>query len=144
MLMFQIRSAPIAGLLTIALLLTMSAGSLAGGRPLTADLTGAAVLPGPGDPDGSGTATLWLNQGQGTICWQVTSADVQLPIEPRLYEGTAGTTGGFVAILFPDGCGSFDRALIKAIREDPSGYYIQANDVGGPYPGGAIRGQLHK
>src|SRR5688572_17775666 len=36
-----------------------------GGRPFTATLTGAAEVPGPGDPDGSGTATLRFNPGLG-------------------------------------------------------------------------------
>lgn len=39
-----------------------------GGRRLSTTLTGAAEVPGPGDPDGSGTATLRLNPGQEEIC----------------------------------------------------------------------------
>ncbi len=42
------------------------------GRPLAATLTGAAEVPGPGDVDGSGVATLRLNQGQRTICYRLT------------------------------------------------------------------------
>ena len=34
-----------------------------GGRRLTATLAGAAEVPGPGDPDGAGTAVITLNQG---------------------------------------------------------------------------------
>ena len=36
-----------------------------GGRPFTVSLTGSAEVPGPGDPNGSGTAHLRLNPGQG-------------------------------------------------------------------------------
>ncbi len=38
-----------------------------GGAKLTTTLTGAAEVPGPGDPDGSGTATITLNPGKTRI-----------------------------------------------------------------------------
>ncbi|MCA1850177.1 MAG: CHRD domain-containing protein, partial [Acidobacteria bacterium] len=41
-----------------------------GGRRLTATLTGAAEVPGPGDPDGTGTAVITLNQGQNEVCFE--------------------------------------------------------------------------
>ena len=56
--------------------------ALAGGRPLSATLTGAAEVPGPGDPDGSGTAHLTLNQGQGEICFTIEVADIASPPPP--------------------------------------------------------------
>src|SRR5919106_6422267 len=40
-----------------------------GGRAFTTTLTGAAEVPGPGDPDGSGTAELTLNPGLGEVCF---------------------------------------------------------------------------
>ena len=42
-----------------------------GGTKLSAELTGAAERPGPGDPDGSGWVELTLNQGQGTISYEI-------------------------------------------------------------------------
>jgi hypothetical protein len=36
-----------------------------GGRPVSAHLSGAAEVPGPGDPDGHGTALISLNPGLG-------------------------------------------------------------------------------
>ena len=44
-----------------------------GGRTFTVEMTGAAEAPGPGDPDGSGTAVFRLNPGQGEICLTCTS-----------------------------------------------------------------------
>jgi len=41
-------------LVMLALLLAVSTASAAGGRPFSTALTGAAEVPGPGDPDGSG------------------------------------------------------------------------------------------
>ena len=39
-----------------------------GGRPLSTVMSGADE-PGPGDPDGAGSASLRLNPGQGRICF---------------------------------------------------------------------------
>jgi hypothetical protein len=39
------------------------------GRPFSTALTGAAEVPGPGDPDGSGQARIRLNSGQGEVCY---------------------------------------------------------------------------
>ena len=41
--------------------LNVKAAQFKGGRPFEVTLTGAAEVPGPGDPDGTGTATLSLN-----------------------------------------------------------------------------------
>jgi hypothetical protein len=47
-----------------------------GGRPLTTALTGAAEVPGPGDPDGKGTAVITLNQGQKEVCFELTVENI--------------------------------------------------------------------
>jgi hypothetical protein len=38
------------------------------------------------------------------------------------------------------GCTTADRRLVKDIRNNPSGFYVNVHTV--EYPGGAIRGQL--
>ncbi len=51
-----------------------SAGFVAaGGRPLSTTLSGAAEVPGPGDPDGRGRASLTINPGQGEICYELST-----------------------------------------------------------------------
>ena len=63
-----------------------------GGRLIVVEMTGAAERPGPGDPDGSGTAWFTLNPGQEQICFVLeglrTSRQPPRPISmsPRLID----------------------------------------------------------
>ena len=98
--------------------------SRAGGRPLTATLTGAAEVPGPGDNDGTGTATIRLNPGQGKVCFVLTAAKITLPaMAAHIHVGAAGTAGDVVVPLAPPdatglsgGCVSAQRALTAPSR----------------------------
>ncbi len=119
-----------------------------GGRPLTATLTGTAEVPGPGDADGSGTATIRLNPGQGKVCFVLTASNITLPATgAHIHIAPAGTAGPIVVALSPPdatgvsgGCVSASRTLIKAILQNPSGYYVNIHTS--DFPAGAIRGQL--
>jgi hypothetical protein len=121
------------------------------GRPFEVTLTGAAEVPGPGDPDGTGTARLRLNQGQGTISFEISVANITLPASgAHIHVGTATQFGPVVVGLTPpdasghsSGVVNVDRALIKAIRQNPENYYVNVHTL--PlYGAGAIRGQLSK
>lgn len=122
--------------------------SKTGGRPLTATLTGAAEVPGPGDPNGTGTATLRLNQGRGKVCFVLTAANITLPATgAHIHVGASTVAGPVVVGLTPPdasgisgGCVDASRATIKAIRKNPSGYYVNIHTS--DFPAGAIRGQL--
>ena len=119
-----------------------------GGQVLTTTLTGAAEVPGPGDPDGRGTATIRLNQGQGTVCFYVTVSNITLPATgAHIHVGASNVAGPVVVGLTPPdatgtsaGCVSASRELIAAIRKNPSSYYVNIHTT--DYPAGAIRGQL--
>jgi hypothetical protein len=136
--------------MVIAVLMIASIGvASAGGRPFSTSLSGAEEVPGPGDPDGSGFASITLNQGQGEVCFSITVADIMLPATgAHIHVGDAGTSGGVVVTLTPpdatgasSGCVSdVDQALIKDIRQNPSGYYVNVHTS--DYPSGAVRGQL--
>jgi hypothetical protein len=41
----------------------------------------------------------------------------------------------------PSGCVTAKSSIIKAIRKNPSGYYVNVHTA--KYPAGAARGQLH-
>jgi hypothetical protein len=112
------------------------------GRPLAAQLTGAAEVPGPGDPDGSGVAQLRLNQGQGTICYRLTVSAIAPATAAHIHVAPVGVAGPVVVPLDPptSGCVSVDRDLIKAIRKDPGNYYVNVHT--GEFLDGAVRGQL--
>ena len=119
----------------------------AGGRPLSADLSGANAVPGPGDPDGSVTAHLTLKPGQGLICFDIEVADIATPTAAHIHEGAAGVSGGVVVNFFINanglsGCVPAMKDTIKAIRQNPSDYYINVHNA--DFLPGAIRGQLEK
>jgi hypothetical protein len=48
------------------------------------DMDGAQVVPGPGDPDGSGSATIPIDSRINRICWNVQTSNLQLPLSGAL------------------------------------------------------------
>jgi CHRD domain len=124
----------------------------AGGRPLSTDLSGAEEAPGPGDADATGQADLTLNQGQGEVCFDLSWANIDgTVVAAHIHVGDAGAPGPVVVGLFMGttfagtgqaaGCvGDVDPELSKAIRHDPSAYYVNVHST--VFPGGAVRGQL--
>jgi len=141
-------------LLAASLLLaatSLAAAGAAGGRPFSTELTGAAEAPGPGDPDGSGSAKLTLNPGLEQVCWQISVADVAPITAAHIHKAPAGVAGGVVVPLFlplPDadgnssGCIAADRELILDIIQNPEEYYVNVHNT--DFPAGALRGQLSK
>ena len=122
-----------------------------GGRPFTVPLSGAAEVPGPGDPDASGTASLRLNPGREEVCLDIDWADVDGTVfAGHIHVGTADAAGPVVVSLFSgaftgtdsvSGCVAADRELILAIMRDPDNYYVNVHSLPS-FPAGAVRGQL--
>ena len=133
--------------------LALSVGALAeqGGRPFSTTLTGAAEVPGPGDPDGSGTAHLTLNPGLEQVCYEISVSNITLPATgAHIHRGTATESGPVVVHLMQpgatgtsSGCTTASRELILAIMQNPEQYYVNVHTqpLYGP---GAVRGQLSK
>ena len=121
-----------------------------GGRPLSTTMTGAAERPGPGDPDGTGTATIRVTPGLGRVCFVLNVANITLPAAAAHIHIAPPTDPGpiVVTLVAPDatgssqGCVSTTRALVKAILKNPSAYYVNVHTP--LFPGGAIRGQLSR
>jgi hypothetical protein len=131
--------------------LLLPGAALAGGTKLSTDLTGAEEAPGPGDSDATGTADLTLNQGRGTVCYDLSWANIDgTVVAAHIHEGPAGVAGPVVVPLFVGqsfagtdsdaACVTADRALIKDIRKNPTEYYVNVHSS--VFPAGAIRGQL--
>ena len=132
--------------------LLASTAGVAAGRRLTTTLSGAEEVPGPGDPDASGSATVRLNQGQRRICFRLAWSDVDGNFfAAHIHEAPAGSAGDVVVTLFEgefeenddevSGCVTgVSRSLIKDIRQNPEDYYVNLHST--DFPGGAIRGQL--
>jgi hypothetical protein len=110
-------------------------------------------VPGQGDPDGTGTADITLipkkSPKKSKICFDITVSNIDTATAAHIHEGPEGQNGPVKVTLTPPGtdgkssdCVKTKRALIKEIKENPSGYYVNVHNE--PYPNGAIRGQLHK
>ena len=98
--------------LIAALMMIAAIPAAAGGRPLSADLNGANEVT-PGDPDGSGTMNLTLNQGQGEICWDLDVEGIEMPSRAHIHAGEAGVNGGVVVFFF-------DLVIPDEVPETPS------------------------
>lgn len=142
--------------IVLTLLAVLSLTSIAaktGSYIFTATLTGAAEVnaegvPNQGDPDGSGTATITINYGASTLCWQIRVSGITLPATAaHIHDAPAGVPGPvFVGLSAPgskgfaSGCATVDKTKLKEIIEDPADYYVNVHNA--DYPAGALRGQL--
>lgn len=120
-----------------------------GGRPLSAHLSGANEVPNMGDPDGSGTANITVNLGQGSLSYELTVSNIDPATAAHIHLAPAGVAGPVVIALMAPTSGSssgtitgIDRALLKNIIQNPDQYYVNLHNP--MYPGGAVRGQLSK
>jgi hypothetical protein len=156
----KIASIPVALAVLLALavgLIGMAKSATAdnGGRPFSTSLTGEAEVtiagvPNQGDLDGTGTAMITLNPGQGQVCWEIEVSGITLPAAAaHIHVGASTTTGPVVVGLSaPDangvsmGCALASRDLIKAIIQNPADYYVNVHTS--DFPAGALRGQLGK
>jgi hypothetical protein len=120
----------------------------AGGQVLATTLTGSAGVPGPGDPDGAGTAAIRLRAGEGRICSQLNVSKITLPASAaHIHVGAAGQAGAVVVPLtapnadgIASGCVGVARTLVTAILANSHGYYVNVHTS--DFPDGAVRGQL--
>jgi hypothetical protein len=119
-----------------------------GGKPLTAQLTGAAEVPGPGDADGAGTFKATLNPGQNQICYELSVSNIATATAAHIHTGAATVAGPVLVTLKTpsDGpvkeCVTLDREQIKLISKTPGDYYVNVHNA--EFPDGAVRGQLTK
>jgi hypothetical protein len=128
--------------------LAAAGGAMAGGRPFSTDLTGAAERPNPGDPDGSGSAWVSLNPGTGEVCYEYSVSGVANLTAAHIHRGSADVAGPVVIPLPPtsatggSGCVTAGRTLIMEIIRDPSAFYVNVHNA--DFPPGALRGQLSR
>ncbi|GAA2100370.1 CHRD domain-containing protein [Microlunatus panaciterrae] len=150
------RSVALAAIATISIGATVPAYADGGhhrhsNKTLHATLTGAKEVPGPGDANGRGKATVKLRQHK--ICFTLTWRRIDAPTAAHIHAGKAGVAGPVVVQLLSvpgglgapvnrvGGCTEVDPALVKKIRKDPRSYYVNIHNK--DFPSGAIRGQLH-
>jgi hypothetical protein len=142
------RGIIVAGLMAAFLIFASVAFVQDRGRPLSATMTGEQEVPGPGDPDGTGTASVSLNHGLSEVCYALTAMNIEPAAAAHIHRGAVGVAGPVVIPLEPptggtsSDCISVDRELIKEILLNPEGFYVNVHNA--PFPAGAIRGQLRK
>ncbi|MFN2531198.1 MAG: CHRD domain-containing protein [Pyrinomonadaceae bacterium] len=119
-----------------------------GGRPITAQLTGPAEVPGPGDPDGTGTFKATLNAGQNQICYELSVTNIATATAAHIHSGAEGVAGPVLLPLTAPVAGSskacltFDKEKIADIIKNRENYYVNVHNA--DFPSGAIRGQFSK
>ena len=140
---------PVTLLLSSAALIAVGANAqpaAEGGRKLQTSLTGAAEVPGPGDPDGRGTASVTVNPGQSRVCFDLRVTAIDTATAAHIHEAPVGVAGPVVINLGApssgerSGCVDVTRALALEILKRPADYYVNVHNAA--FPDGAVRGQL--
>jgi hypothetical protein len=134
---------------TLALALLAAAPAAAGGRPFSTTLSGPAEVPA-GDPDATGSATVWINPGTGTVCYDWSVSNAATPIAAaHIHHAVAGVAGPVVVPLPPTGPSSgagcttgVARSLALDIIRHPWEYYVNTHNA--DFPAGVARGQLSR
>jgi hypothetical protein len=140
---------PVLALASLVLVMVTAAPVLAGGRPFTTSLSGPNEVPS-GDPDATGTATVWVNPGTGTVCYSWSVSNAATPIAAaHIHHAVAGVAGPVVVPLPPTGPSSgtgcttgVDRSLALDIIRHPWEYYVNTHNA--EFPTGVARGQLSR
>jgi hypothetical protein len=132
-----------AGLLAVASWLAMPAAQAATTNE-KAEMTGAEEVPGPGDPDGKGTATIVIDDAANTVCFELSYSGLGKVTAAHIHTGAKGVAGPPAVTLKGDkGCTeNVNPTTIQTLRDDPGSHYVNIHTD--EYKNGAIRGQLAK
>ncbi len=116
---------------------------------LTAELTGSAQVPGPGDPTGSGSfeSGIVLNEAAGELCYELEVSDLGSEVTAaHIHAGAEGEQGGIHIPLSPplggpvEECVTVNATELVPLMDNPDQYYVNVHTQG--HPDGAVRGQL--
>ncbi|MBC7814557.1 MAG: CHRD domain-containing protein [Burkholderiales bacterium] len=110
-------------------------------------LSGAAEVPGPGDADGRGSATVTVDFNTREVCYTLSVSNIETATAAHIHRGTEDVAGPVVVPLAAPTTGSSsgciavsDPVLLNAIARNPELYYVNVHNT--PFPSGAVRGQL--
>jgi hypothetical protein len=136
--------------LVLGLVASLALAGIASAAETTLTATLAGVMEGdnPGDPDGTGTASIVIDPAAGTACWDLSATGIEPVTQSHIHVGAAGVSGDVVVPLDVDGftgtsegCTSdVDDAVLQAVLDNPAGHYVNLHTA--DFPPGAIRGQL--
>jgi hypothetical protein len=120
----------------------------AGGVAIAVNLLGVAEAPDLGDPNGTGTATLRLRQGQAQVCYAINVTEIALPATgAHIHRGAVDSSGAVVVPLgtpgasgSATGCAKSTRSMVNALLKNRTDYYVNVHST--EFPNGALRSQL--
>lgn len=140
--------------------LLLCAGMVSGAPPAMADdailkatLSGAAERPGPGDPDATGSATIFIDDDTNRLCLMARWAGVDGTLSGLHIHLAPPTSPGPIVVPFatpaPTATSTFqcllveNEALLDNLAANPAQYYLNLHSSPNFGPG-AIRGQLSR
>ncbi|WP_181767671.1 CHRD domain-containing protein [Streptomyces albidus (ex Kaewkla and Franco 2022)] len=121
-------------------------------------LTGAQEVPGPGDPDGTGTFRYSIKHDR--LCYSLSVTDIAAPTAAHIHFGQAGETGPVAVALRTPPVDGTSRGCIRAQRTQTpanastvltrweldgikrNSFFFYVNVHNAEFTDGAIRGQL--
>lgn len=109
-------------------------------------------MPGPGDVDGTGEATITLSGLD--LTWSITVRDIATPTAAHIHTGTADVSGPVLHNLLgggafaDDGLGglvasgmlTITAEQAAALTATPGAFYVNVHNT--DFPSGAVRGNL--
>lgn len=116
------------------------------GPRFAASLTGSQEFPGPGDPDGAGTADIKIADGTTSICYELLVRNIAPATAAHIHRGERGVAGPPVVPLAAptsrrsEACVDVTAELVAEIKANPAGFYVNVHNA--EFQAGAIRGQL--
>ena len=131
--------------------LVLAAPASAKVKRLEANLSGSNEMPAT-DPAASGTAKVRLDRAKKKVCFTIRVRNVQDVVAAHIHKGGKSVASGPIVVTFlhgPEagtkftGCeNNVPRGVIRAILRRPRRYYVNVHSM--DFPGGEVRGQLHK
>jgi len=144
-----VRQIPLLGIASLLFLAPSSA--LATSATYTVNMSGAQEV-GGGDPDGTATGTITLDDASGLISWSFVYANIAAPtamhihgpaapagVNANVFIGLGVVTSGGAGTLI-DSFVHGNLAEITQILNSPTTFYVNIHN--GPFGGGAVRGQV--
>jgi CHRD domain len=140
----------------VAALAVLAATAIAGygatsPNKLHASLNGAREVPGPGDSNGSGRATITLHPATERVCFNISFSGIGRALAGHIHKAPRGVAGPISISLFDRSSGltspargcvnDISHRKIRALRSHPGRFYVNVHTA--QFPDGAIRGQLH-
>ncbi len=116
------------------------------GIEFKAALIGANEIPGPGDPDGTGSASVSIDTTQNKLCFTLMVANVESVSMAHIHKAPAGSMGNVVVPLTApttgssQGCIQTRPEVLLEILTSPADFYVNVHSE--PFMAGAVRGQL--